>query len=164
MIYYRLRSQGLGSGPLRSENLVFCVCVVKPTKCLRRRGIPESAETRFLQQSPFRFACPTHHQRFFFFGYFISCGENNTFFSMLVLSGCLPHSGGKKQHKHKLFGPNFLRTFLTHTPGCPAFNNFFPISGAAGSTHFSERTSTIFGAHAHNPKGSRKILSRKSLR
>ena len=35
----------------------------------------------------------------------------------------------KKQHKHKLFGPNFLRTFPTHTPGCPGVKKFLPITG-----------------------------------
>ena len=25
----------------------------------------------------------------------------------------------EEQHKHTVFGPNFLRTFLTLTPGCP---------------------------------------------
>ena len=45
-------------------------------------------------------------------------------------------SGKKKQHKHKLFGPNFLRTFLTLTPGWPGVKKFLPISGAAGKRTF----------------------------
>ena len=39
--------------------------------------------------------------------------------------------GRKKQHKHKLFGPDFPRTFLTLTPGCPGVKKFLPITGAA---------------------------------
>ena len=38
----------------------------------------------------------------------------------------------KKQHKHKLFGPDFLRTFLTLTPECPGVKKFLPTTGAAG--------------------------------
>ena len=61
--------------------------------------------------------------------------------------------GRKKQHKHKLFGPDFLRTFLTLTPGCPGVKKFLLTTGAAGKTHFLVRTSTIFGADVHDPKG-----------
>ena len=57
-------------------------------------------------------------------------------------------SGKKKQHKHKLFGPDFPRTFLTLTPGCPGVKKFLPITGAAekrtfwcGRPRFSARTS-----------------------
>ena len=57
-------------------------------------------------------------------------------------------SGKKKQHKHKLFGPDFPRTFLTHTPGCPRVKKFLPTTGAAekrtfwcGRPRFSARTS-----------------------
>ena len=39
--------------------------------------------------------------------------------------------GKKKQHKHKLFGPDFPRTFLTLTPGCPGVQKFIPITGTA---------------------------------
>ena len=35
-------------------------------------------------------------------------------------------SGKKKRHKHKLFGPDFPRTFLTLTPGCPGVKKFLP--------------------------------------
>ena len=45
-------------------------------------------------------------------------------------------SGKAKQHKHKLFGPDFLRTFLTLTPGCPGVKKFFPTTGAAGKNTF----------------------------
>ena len=46
--------------------------------------------------------------------------------------GSMRHVSGKeKQHKHILFGPDFPRTFLTLTPGCPGFEKFLPISGAA---------------------------------
>ena len=59
----------------------------------------------------------------------------------------------EKQHKHKLFGPDFPRTFLTLTPECPGVKKFLPTTGAAGKTHFLVRTSTIFGADVHDPKG-----------
>ena len=45
-------------------------------------------------------------------------------------------SGKKKQHKHKLFGPDFPRTFLTLTPGCPGVKKFLPTTGAAGKRTF----------------------------
>ena len=58
------------------------------------------------------------------------------------------NSGKKKQHKHKLFGPDFPRTFLTLTPGRPWVKKFLPITGAAekrtfwcGRPRFSARTS-----------------------
>ena len=40
----------------------------------------------------------------------------------------------KEQHKHKLLGPDFPRTFLTLTPGCPAsgVKKFLP-TGTAGN-------------------------------
>ena len=57
-------------------------------------------------------------------------------------------SGKRKQHKHKLFGPDFPRTFLTLTPGCPGVKKFLPITGAAEKhtfwcrrPRFSARTS-----------------------
>ena len=43
---------------------------------------------------------------------------------------------GKKKHKHKLFGPDFPRTFLTLTPGCPGVKKFLPITGATGKRTF----------------------------
>ena len=45
-------------------------------------------------------------------------------------------SGKKKQHKHKFFGPDFPRTFLTLTPGCPGVKKFLPTTGAAGKRTF----------------------------
>ena len=60
----------------------------------------------------------------------------------------LRSSGKKKQHKHKLFGPDFPRTFLTLTPGRPWVKKSLPITGAAekrtfwcGRPRFSARTS-----------------------
>ena len=54
----------------------------------------------------------------------------------------------EKQHKHKLFGPDFTRTFPTLTPGCPGVKKFLPTTGAAGKRtswcgrpRFSARTS-----------------------
>ena len=52
------------------------------------------------------------------------------------------NSRKKKQHKHKLFGPDFPRTFLTLAPGCPGLKKFLPTTGAAG-----KRT---FGADVHD--------------
>ena len=45
-------------------------------------------------------------------------------------------AGKKKQHKHKLFGPDFPRTFLTLTPGCTGVKKFLPTTGAAGKRTF----------------------------
>ena len=54
----------------------------------------------------------------------------------------------EKQHKHKLFGPDFPRTFLTLAPECPGVKKFLPTTGAAGKhtfwcgrPRFSARTS-----------------------
>ena len=54
----------------------------------------------------------------------------------------------KQQHKHKLFGPDFPRTFLTLTPGRPGVKKFLPITGATekrtfwcGRPRFLARTS-----------------------
>ena len=49
-------------------------------------------------------------------------------------------AGKKKHHKHTLFGPNFPRTFLTLTPGCPGVKIFSPPPGPQ-ETHFSVRMS-----------------------
>ena len=55
------------------------------------------------------------------------------------------------KHKHNLFGldfPDFLRAFLTLTPGCLGIKKFLPITGAAvkhsswcGGPRFSAKTS-----------------------
>ena len=45
----------------------------------------------------------------------------------------------EKQHKHKLFCPDFLRTFLTLTLGCPWVKMFLPIIGAAEKRTFWRR-------------------------
>ena len=49
---------------------------------------------------------------------------------------CAQKSGKKKQHKHKLFGPDFPRTFLTLTPGRPGVKKFLPTTRAAGNRTF----------------------------
>ena len=46
------------------------------------------------------------------------------------------NQGRKKQHKHKLFGPDFPRTFVTLMPGCPGVTKFLPTTGAAGKRTF----------------------------
>ena len=48
-------------------------------------------------------------------------------------------SGKKKQHKHKLFGLDFPRTFLTLTPGRPWIKKFLPITGAAEKRTFAPK-------------------------
>ena len=72
--------------------------------------------------------------------------------------------GRKKQHKHRLFGPDFLRIFLTLTPGCPGGQKVSPHHRGRRKTHFLVRTSTIFSADVHDPKGRGKTLYKKSLR
>ena len=59
-------------------------------------------------------------------------GAFQKFHAILV---CI-ESGKKKQHKHKLFGPDFPRTFLTLTPECPGVKKFLPTTGAAGKRTF----------------------------
>ena len=51
-------------------------------------------------------------------------------------------SGKKKQHKHKLFGPDFPRTFLTLTRGRPWVKKFLPITGP--------QKNALFGADVHD--------------
>ena len=46
------------------------------------------------------------------------------------------------------------------TPGCLGFEKFLCSVGAAGKPHFLVRTCTIFGLDIHDPKGSRKTMSR----
>ena len=49
----------------------------------------------------------------------------------------------KKQHKHRLFGPDFTRTFLTLTPGCPGAKKF--LSPPPGP-----QKNALFGADVHD--------------
>ena len=51
-------------------------------------------------------------------------------------------NSGKKQHKHELFGPDFLRTFLTLTPECPGVKSFSPSPGP--------QENALFGADVHD--------------
>ena len=67
-----------------------------------------------------------------FFLYFRGSGIKVIIFGRVAI----PISGKKKQHKHKLFGPDFPRTFLTLTPGCPGVKKFLPTTGAAGKNTF----------------------------
>ena len=50
--------------------------------------------------------------------------------------------GKKKEHKHELFGPNFLRTFPTLTLGCPGIKTFSPSPGP--------QKKALFGADIHD--------------
>ena len=73
--------------------------------------------------------------------------------------------GKKRQHKHKLFGPDFPRTFLTLTPRwMPRGQKVSLHYRGRRKTHFLVRTSMIFGADVHDPKVCRKTLYKKSLR
>ena len=77
--------------------------------------------------------------------------------------GCLsrtPSFRKEKQHKHKFYGPNLLWTFLPLTP----VQRISPHLRRRRKTHFLVKTSTIFDADIHDPKGSRRTLFRKSLR
>ena len=58
--------------------------------------------------------------------------------------------------------PDFPQTVLTLTPGCPGVKKFLPTTGPE-ETHFLVRTSTIFGADVHDPKGCRKTLRTKKV-
>ena len=59
----------------------------------------------------------------------------------LVCRGHSCKSGKKKQLKHKLFGPDFPRTFLTLTPGRPWVKSFSPSPGP--------QENPLFGADVH---------------
>ena len=69
---------------------------------------------------------------------------------------CECNSGEKKQYQRKRFGPDFLRTFLTFTLGCPGVKGLSPSPGP--------QENTLFSADVHDPKASLKILSCRSLR
>ena len=60
----------------------------------------------------------------------------------IFMCGALKFQGRKKQHKHKLFGPDFLRTFLTLTPECPGVKSFSPSPGP--------QENALFGADVHD--------------
>ena len=62
-------------------------------------------------------------------------------------------SGKKHNININFFGPNFLRTFLTLTRGCPGGKEFLPTIGAAGNTPFGADVHD-FGANVHDLKGS----------
>ena len=65
------------------------------------------------------------------------CLSLNKITTTLATEFCsLTFQGRKKQHKHKLFGPDFPWTFLTLTPGCPGVKKFLPATGAAGKRTF----------------------------
>ena len=69
-------------------------------------------------------------------------GENSQQINLVMIL-----SRKKKQHKHNFFGPDFPRTFLTLTPGCPGVKKFLlPSPGPQknalfGRPRFSTRTS-----------------------
>ena len=73
-------------------------------------------------------------------------------------------SGKKKQHKHKLFWSGFLADIPDPYARTPLGQKVSPHHRGRRKTHFLVRTSTIFGADVHDPKGSRKTLYKKSLR
>ena len=70
--------------------------------------------------------------------YYLDCDRRPSAIGSALVSCILAQvSGKKKQHKHKLFGPDFQRTFLTLTPGCAGVKKFLPTTGAAGKRTFS---------------------------
>ena len=72
-------------------------------------------------------------------GDFVFCKGKPGSLAITIRTSCVtPHtfSGKKKQHKHKRFSPNFPRTFLTLTPGCPGVKKFLPTTGATGKRTF----------------------------
>ena len=72
--------------------------------------------------------------------------------------------GKKKQHKHKLFGANFLRTSLTLTSRWPEVKKF-PLSlGPQENSLSGADVHKTFGVDVHDPKGFWKTLSSRSLR
>ena len=52
------------------------------------------------------------------------------------------NQGRKKQHKHKLFGPDFPRTFLTLPLDAPGSKSFSPPAGP--------QENALFGADVHD--------------
>ena len=54
-------------------------------------------------------------------------------------SRCKSNLREEKQHKHKLLGPDFPRTFLTLTSGCPGVKKFLHTTGAAARTSMTRR-------------------------
>ena len=87
---------------------------------------------------------------------------SHTFVVVVVVVGDSIHSGKRKQHRHKMFGLIVLRTVLTLTPGCPGVKEFSHHWNHR-KTDFSVRTSTIFSADVHDPKGSRKKIAQKKF-
>ena len=74
------------------------------------------------------------------------------------------HSGKKKQHKHKLFGPDFPRTFLTLTPECPGVKKFLPTTGAAGKRTFWCRRPRFSARTSMTRRVVEKLCTKKVLR
>ena len=59
-------------------------------------------------------------------------------------------------HKHRLVGPDLPQTFLILMPGC------LGVKEVSTQTRFLVRTSMIFGADVHDPKGCQKTLRNKN--
>ena len=70
----------------------------------------------------------------------------------------------KKQHKHKLFGPDFPRTFLTLTPECPGAKKFLPTTGAAGKRTFWCGCPLFSARTSMTRRVVEKLCTKKSLR
>ena len=65
----------------------------------------------------------------------------------------LQSSGKKKQHKHKLFWPGFPADIPDPYARMPRGQKVSPHHRGRRKMHFLVRTSTIFGADVHDPKG-----------
>ena len=69
--------------------------------------------------------------------------------------------GRKKQHKHKLLWCGFPADIPDPYTRMPQGQKVSPHHRGCRKTHFLVRTSTIFGADVHDPKGCRKTLYKK---
>ena len=100
----------------------WCFSLGKQARFTYRTFVPEWPCEKFMNRPFFGLVCRGHFAR-----------------GVTAPSKQLPRpnrQGRKKQHKHKLFGPDFQRTFLTLTPERPGVKKFLPTTGAAGKRTF----------------------------
>ena len=122
--------------------------------------LPEVTQKPFLGSSSLSLQCQhSERARKCLQGwYFVRCRHSTHGLLFRVLRGS-PGGGGavavcdpnpprpcarsrKKQHKHKFFGPDFPRTFLTLTLECPGVKKFLPATGP--------QENALFGADVHD--------------
>ena len=86
-------------------------------------------------------------------------GPSGCIFLVWLWAGRMEGGQGRKNSININFlCPDFSRTLLTLTPGCPGGQKVSPHHRDRRKTHFLVRTSTIFSANVHDPKGRRKTL------